>query len=99
MSSGTYPRGNGGQGVARLAFVAKASDIRLLGPRGFGKTHLAVALTKGPLSRATGPTSCELCEFMNLVEGLRKARAEHNLSRRMKVYPAHKVLFVDEFGI
>ena len=34
------------------------------------------------------------------MEDLRKARAEHNLDRRMKVYLAPKVgLVVDEFGI
>ncbi len=33
------------------------------------------------------------------MEELRKARAEHNLDRRMKVYLAPKVLIVDEFGI
>ena len=33
------------------------------------------------------------------MEDLRKARNEHNLDRRMKVYLAPKVLVVDEFGI
>ena len=33
------------------------------------------------------------------MEDLRKARAEHNLDRRMRVYLAPKVLVVDEFGI
>ncbi len=33
------------------------------------------------------------------MEDLRKARSEHNLDRRMKVYLAPKVLVVDEFGI
>ena len=33
------------------------------------------------------------------MEELRKARAEHNLSRRMRVYLAPKVLIVDEFGV
>ena len=33
------------------------------------------------------------------MEDLRKARAEHNLDRRMRVYLAPKVLIVDEFGI
>ena len=32
------------------------------------------------------------------MEDLRKARMEHNLDRRMKVYLAPKVLVVDEFG-
>ena len=35
----------------------------------------------------------------DLMEDLRKARVEHNLNRRMKVYLAPKVLVVDEFGI
>ena len=34
-----------------------------------------------------------------LMEDLRKARAEHNLDRRLRVYLAPKVLVVDEFGI
>ena len=33
------------------------------------------------------------------MEDLRKARAEHSLDRRLRVYLAPKVLVVDEFGI
>ena len=33
----------------------------------------------------------------DLVEDLRKAQAEHRLDRRMRVYPAPKVLIIDEF--
>ena len=33
------------------------------------------------------------------MEDLRKARIEHNLDRRMKIYLAPKVLIVDAFGI
>ena len=35
----------------------------------------------------------------DLMEDLRKARAERNLDRRMRVYLAPKVLIVDEIGI
>ena len=35
----------------------------------------------------------------DLMEYLRKARTEHNLDRRLRVYLAPKVLVVDEFGI
>ena len=35
----------------------------------------------------------------DLMEDLRKARAEHNLDRRLRIYLAPKVLIVDEFGI
>ena len=34
----------------------------------------------------------------DLMEDLRKARIEHNLDRRMRVYLSPKVLVVDEFG-
>ena len=35
----------------------------------------------------------------DLMEDLRKARAGHNLDRRMRIYLAPKALIVDEFGI
>ena len=35
----------------------------------------------------------------DFMEDMRKARAEHRLDRRMRVYLAPKVLIVDEFGI
>ena len=35
----------------------------------------------------------------DLMEDLRKARAQHNLDRRMRVYRAPEALIVDEFGI
>ena len=35
----------------------------------------------------------------DLMQDLRKARAENNMDRRMRVYLAPKVLIVDEFGI
>ena len=35
----------------------------------------------------------------DLMEDLCKARAEHNLDRRLRIYLAPKVLVVDEFGI
>ena len=35
----------------------------------------------------------------DLMEDLRKAKAQQNLGRRMRVYLAPKVLIVDEFGI
>ena len=34
-----------------------------------------------------------------MMEDLRKARAEHNLDRRLRVYLSPKLLIVDEFGI
>ena len=61
-----------------------------------GKTHLAVALATEAIGRGYG---AYFVRAYDLMEDLRKARAEHNLDRRLRVYLAPKVLVVDEFGI
>ena len=82
--------------LANLAFVPEASNILLLGQPGVGKTHLAVALA---LRAIENGQEAYFVRAYALMEDLRKARIEHNLDRRMKVYLAPKVLVVDEFGI
>ena len=61
-----------------------------------GTTHLAVALALRSIENGYG---AYFVRAYDLMEDLRKARAEHRLDRRIRVYLAPKVLIVDEFGI
>ena len=81
--------------LASLAFVTEATNILLLGPPGVGKTPGCGSGPQGHRERLRRL----LRPRYDLMEDLRKARAEHNLDRRMRVYLAPKVLVVDEFGI
>ena len=69
--------------LANLAFVAEATNILMLGPPGVGKTHLAIALALRTIESGQG---AYFVRAYDLMEDLRKARAEHNLDRRMRVY-------------
>ena len=78
------------KGLANLAFVAEATNVLLLGPPGVGKTHLAIALDLRAMENGHG---AYFVRAYDLMEDLRKARAQHNLDRRMRVYLAPKLDF------
>ena len=62
-----------------------------------GRPAWARPARRGPGHRSGyGAYSVRACDLM---EDLRRARTEHNLDRRMRLYPASKLLVVDEFGI
>ena len=82
--------------LANLTFVAEATNILLLDPPGVGKSHLAISLALRAIEHGQGAYFVSAYDLMG---DLRKARAEHNLDRRMRIYLAPKVLVVDEFGI
>ena len=82
--------------MASLAFVTETTNILLLVTTGVGKTHLSVALALKAIEKGFGAYFVRAYDVM---EDLRKARTEHNLDHRMRVYLAPKVLIVDEFGI
>ena len=58
-------------------------------PHGVGKTHLAVALAMRAIENGYG---AYFVRAHDLMEDLRKAHAEHNLDRRMRIHLSPKVL-------
>ena len=76
--------------------MKEGPGLRRTGGRGVGKSHLAVALALKAIEYGQG---AYFVRAYDLMEDLRKVRAEHNLDRRTRVYLAPKVLIVDEFRI
>ena len=73
--------------LASLAFVSEASNVLLLGPPGVGQTRLAIALALRAIEHGHG---AHFVRAYGLMADPRKARAEHNLDRRMRICLAPK---------
>ena len=70
--------------LANLAFVTEATNVLLLGPPGVGKTHLAIALALRAIENGHG---AYFVRAYDLMEDLRKAKAEHNLGSAVESLP------------
>jgi DNA replication protein DnaC len=78
-----------------LRFVHDASNVIFLGPRGVGKTHLAVALAVEAIHAGF---SAYFITAHDLTADLGRAYREGRLDRRLRVYLAPRVLVIDEMG-
>lgn len=78
-----------------MRFLAQNENVVFLGPPGVGKTHLAVALG---LEAIVQRNSAYFITADRLVADLRKAFAQNQFERRLRVYTRPKLLIVDEVG-
>lgn len=81
--------------LASLGFLARADNVIFLGPPGVGKSHLSIAL--GLKAIEAGHT-VYFVTLDRLVTELRRAFADNNFERRMKIYTRPQLLIIDEVG-
>jgi DNA replication protein DnaC len=77
--------------LASLAFVARCSNVVLLGPPGVGKTHLSVGLALLALEGGNSVYFTTMTRLANDLSGT-------TTTRRARKYLAPRVLIVDEIG-
>src|ERR1700751_4288926 len=81
--------------LAACRWVAHGEALLLLGPRGAGKTHLAIALGRAAIREGY---SVLFVTAPALVATLAKAHAEGRLEERLGFFAKPKLLIVDELG-
>ena len=81
--------------LAATSFVARGSNVIILGPPGVGKTHLAVALG---IKAVEAGYSALFLSLEALMTRLQKAQRENRLDRALQQLTYPKVLIIDEIG-
>jgi DNA replication protein DnaC len=81
--------------VATLRFVAQGENLRLPGPPGVGKTHLAIAL--GMLAISQG-LSVYFLTVADLLDLLQRDVKEDRLTHRLQALARPKLVILDEMG-
>lgn len=81
--------------LQELRFMEDGSNVLFIGLPGVGKTHLAIAtgMAAAQKGRTVYFISCH-----ELLENLRKAKAENRLEYRMRHYACYSLLVIDEVG-
>ena len=81
--------------LKELRFMEDGSNVMFIGMPGVGKTHLAIST--GMAAAEKGKTvyfiSCH-----DLLENLRKSKAENRREYRLRHYSSYSVLIIDEVG-
>ncbi len=91
------PSINEGQirGFQNLKFLERKQNILFIGSSGVGKTHLSVSIG---IEAAKNRKSTYFINCNDLLQNLKKAKAENRLEQRLKFYSRYKLLIIDEVG-
>lgn len=78
-----------------LRFMEDGSNVLFVGMPGVGKTHLAIATG---MSAAKSGKTVYFLSCHELLENLKKAKAENRLEYRLRHYYSYSLLIIDEVG-
>lgn len=78
-----------------LRFLENNENLVFLGTSGVGKTHLAVSIG---ITSAKKRKSTYFIKCNELLQQLKKAKAENRLSDRLKHFSKYRLLIIDELG-
>lgn len=81
--------------LSSLGFMEHAKNVVFLGTSGVGKTHLATSLG---IESAKSRRSTYFIKCHDLIQNLKRAKAESKLEKRIKHYARYQLLIIDEIG-